>query len=61
MYPSTVLKDLSHVASVLNHAELVWGEDVLHIKNEMSQALIGLKKARIVSKSKERDRLMTSE
>lgn len=59
--PSTVLKDLSHVASVLNHAELVWGEDVANLKNEMAQALIGLKKARIVTKSKERDRLVTSE
>lgn len=59
--PSTVLKDLSHISTVLNHAELVWGEDVAHAKNELSHALIGLKKARIVTKSKERDRLVTSE
>lgn len=59
--PSTVLKDLSHISSVLNHAELVWGEDVINSKNELTHALIGLKKARIVTKSKERDRLVTSE
>lgn len=59
--PSTVLKDLSHISSVLNHAELVWGEDVAHAKNELSHSLIGLKKARIVTKSKERDRLITPE
>lgn len=59
--PATVLKDLSHISSVLNHAELVWGEDVAHPRNELSHALIGLKKARIVTKSKERDRLITSE
>ena len=39
----------------------VWGEDVAHAKNELSHSLIGLKKARIVTKSKERDRLITSE
>ncbi|MEB3753801.1 tyrosine-type recombinase/integrase [Acinetobacter sp. MD2(2019)] len=59
--PATVLKDLSHIASVLNHAELVWGEDILFVKNELTQALIGLKKARIVTKSKARDRLATHE
>ena len=59
--PATALKDLSHISSVLNHAELVWGEDVAHAKNELSHSLIGLKKARIVTKSKERDRLITSE
>ena len=59
--PSTVLKDLSHISAVLNHAELVWGEDIAHAKNELSHSLIGLKKARIVTKSKERDRLITSE
>lgn len=58
--PSTALKDLSHISSVLNHAELVWGEDIAETKNELSQALIGLKKARIVTKSKDRDRLVTS-
>ena len=57
--PATALKDLSHLSSVLNHAELVWGEDVAHAKNELSHSLIGLKKARIVTKSKERDRLIT--
>lgn len=30
--PATALKDLSHISSVLNHAELVWGEDVAHAK-----------------------------
>lgn len=59
--PSTVLKDLSHISSVLNHAELLWEQDVAHAKNELSHSLIGLKKARIVTKSKERDRLVTSE
>ena len=59
--PSTTLKDLSLISSVLHHAELVWGENVANAKNELSQALIGLKKARIVTKSKERDRLVTSE
>ncbi|WP_111894298.1 tyrosine-type recombinase/integrase [Acinetobacter sp. MB5] len=59
--PSTALKDISHISSVLGHAELVWGEDVANAKNELSQAIIGLKKARIVTKSKERDRLITTE
>ncbi|SDC09045.1 tyrosine-type recombinase/integrase [Acinetobacter boissieri] len=59
--PSTVLKDLSHISSVLNHAELVWGDDIAHTKNELSHSLIGLKKARIVTKSKERDRLIAHE
>lgn len=59
--PSTALKDLSHISSVLGHAELVWGENVVNAKNELAQALIGLKKARIVTKSKERDRLITAE
>lgn len=59
--PSTTLKDLSHISSVLGHAELVWGENVVNAKNELSQAIIGLKKARIVTKSKERDRLITTE
>lgn len=59
--PATALKDLSHISSVLNHAELVWGEDVVNAKNELSNSIIGLKKARIVTKSKERDRLITSE
>lgn len=59
--PATALKDLSHISSVLNHAELVWGEKVETAKNELTHSLIGLKKARIVTKSKERDRLITPE
>ncbi|MHA3078608.1 hypothetical protein [Acinetobacter sp. ANC 5502] len=42
--PSTTLKDLSRISSVLGHAELVWGENVVNAKNELSQAIIGLKK-----------------
>lgn len=59
--PSTALKDLSHISSVLNHAQLVWGEDVEKSKDELTHAIAGLKKSRIVTKSKERDRLITSE
>jgi len=59
--PSTTLKDLSHISSVLNHAELVWGESIEKSKDELTHSLNGLKKARIVTKSKERDRLITPE
>lgn len=37
------------------------GEDITHAKNEWSHSLIGLKKARIATKSKQRDRLPTAE
>lgn len=59
--PSTALKDLSNISSVLNHAQMVWGEDVEKAKDELAHAIAGLKKARIVTKSKERERLITSE
>ena len=42
--PATVLKDLSHISSVLNHAKIVWGENIANSKNELTHLLIGLKK-----------------
>ena len=59
--PSTVLKDLSHIKAVIMHAEYVWGEPLESVLVEFEKALIGLQKARIVTKSKQRDRIPTAE
>ncbi|MFX9862854.1 site-specific integrase, partial [Acinetobacter baumannii] len=59
--PSTALKDLSHIKAVLVHAQFVWGEPLENVISEFEKALIGLTKARIVTKSKLRDRLPTDE
>ena len=59
--PATVLKDLSHIKAVLNHAEYVWGEPLENVVIEYEKALLGLTKSRIVTKSKVRDRLPTGE
>lgn len=59
--PSTALKDFSHIAAVLNHADLVWGEKLENTLQEYNYSLKGLKRARIVTKSKIRDRLPTAE
>ncbi|MEB5477257.1 tyrosine-type recombinase/integrase [Acinetobacter pollinis] len=59
--PSTVLKELSHIKAVLVHAEYVWGEDVEGVINEYEKSLAGLRKSRIVTKSKTRERLPTSQ
>lgn len=56
---STALQDLQYIKTVLSHADLVWGEQVNLI--ELEQAMKGLKNARIISKSKKRDKLYTSE
>ena len=59
--PSTVLKDMSHIKAVLVHAEFVWGEPLEHVLIEYEKALIGLQKSRIVTRSKQRDRLPSAE
>ncbi|WP_151776240.1 tyrosine-type recombinase/integrase [Acinetobacter bereziniae] len=59
--PATALKDLSHIKAVLVHAEYVWGEPLENVIAEFDKALIGLRKSRIVTKSKTRDRLPTSD
>ncbi|MFX8848450.1 site-specific integrase, partial [Acinetobacter baumannii] len=45
----------------LVHAQFVWGEPLENVISEFEKALIGLTKARIVTKSKLRDRLPTDE
>ena len=59
--PSTVKQDLDIISSVLRHANLVWGVDVKNTQSELEQAKFGLKKARIITKSKQVDRLATAE
>lgn len=59
--PATALKDLSHIKAVLVHAEYVWGEPLENVIAEFDKALIGLRKSRIVTKSKTRDHLPTSD
>lgn len=55
--PSTALQDLQYIKTVLNHAELVWGETVnIH---ELELAMRGLRHARVIARSKVRDRLPT--
>ena len=56
---STALQDLQYLKVVLSHAELVWGEPVNLF--ELEQAMKGLRNARIITKSKRRTRLPTSE
>ncbi|ENW95803.1 tyrosine-type recombinase/integrase [Acinetobacter sp. NIPH 298] len=59
--PSTVLKELSHIKAVLVHAQFVWGKDIEATLDEFEKSLTGLRKSRIVTKSKTRDRLPTSD
>ncbi|KAI0681471.1 site-specific integrase [Acinetobacter pittii] len=59
--PATALKDLSHIKAVLVHAQFVWGEPLEEVIAEFEKALIGLTKARIVTRGKLRDRLPTDE
>ena len=56
---STALQDLQYLKVVLSHADLVWGEHVNLF--ELEQAMKGLRNARIITKSKKRDELYTSE
>ena len=59
--PSTVKQDLDIITSVLRHASLVWGVDVKNTQSELDQAKFGLKKARVITKSRQVDRLATAE
>jgi integrase len=54
---STALQDLQYLKVVLTHADLVWGEKVDLF--ELEQAMKGLRNARVITKSKKRDRLPT--
>ena len=56
---STALQDLQYLKVVLSHADLVWGEQVNLL--ELEQAMKGLRNARIITKSKKREQLYTSE
>lgn len=56
--PSTVNMDLQYIRTILTHAELVWNLDVnIH---ELEKASKGLRSARLIANSEERDRLPTS-
>lgn len=59
--PSTIKQDFDIFSSVLRHASLVWGVDIKNTIFELEQAKYGLKKARIVTKSRQLDRLATTE
>ncbi|PKF31903.1 tyrosine-type recombinase/integrase [Acinetobacter proteolyticus] len=59
--PSTVLKELSHIKAVMVHAQFVWGKNIENVIDEFEKSLTGLRKSRIVTKSKLRDRLPTSD
>ncbi|ENX12645.1 hypothetical protein F895_03022 [Acinetobacter sp. CIP 64.2] len=59
--PSTTLKELSHIKAVLLHAHFVWGKEIEHVIDESNKSMTDLRKARIVTKSKTRDHLPTSE
>lgn len=57
--PSTINSELQCLKSVLDYAELIWGLDVDVV--EFEKAVKGLRKARLIGDSEERDRLPTSE
>ena len=48
--PATALKDMSHIKAVLVHAEFVWDEPLEGVIAEFKKVLVGLHKARIVTK-----------
>lgn len=54
---STALQDLQYIKTVLSHADLVWGQTVNIF--ELEQAMKGLRNARMIARSKVRDRLPT--
>lgn len=56
---STASQDLQYIKTVLSHADLVWGEKVDMF--ELEQAMKGLRNARMIAKSKTRDRLPTND
>ena len=53
--PSTILNELQHLKSVLNHARLLWGVSIKYM--EISDALLQLRKTRQITKGNTRDRL----
>lgn len=56
---STALQDLQYLKVVLKHADLVWGEKTNLF--ELEQAMEGLRKAKLITKSSKRDQLYTSD
>lgn len=56
---STASQDLQYIKTVLSHADLVWGEKVDMF--ELEQAMKGLRNARVIGRSKVRDRLPTND
>ncbi len=55
--PSTILNELQHLKSVLNHARLLWGVTVNYI--EITESMLQLKKSRQITRGNIRDRLPT--
>lgn len=53
--PSTILNELQHLRSVLNHARLLWGVDIKY--TEVIDGMLQLRKTRQISKGNSRDRL----
>lgn len=59
--PATAEKDLSHLSALFHHADLVWGEKMESTIVELSYAIKGLRKSKIITKGKVRDRLPTAD
>ena len=57
--PATINMDLQYIQTILNHADLIWGLDVN--TDELTKAIKGLRKARIIGDPVDRFRLPTSE
>lgn len=55
--PSTILNELQHLKSVLNHARLLWGVTVNYA--EITESMLQLKKSRQITRGNTRDRLLT--
>lgn len=58
--PATAEKDLSHLSALFQHADLVWGEKMESTIVELSYAIKGLRKSKIITKSKLRTRIPTA-
>lgn len=56
---STAQQDLQYIRIILNHADMVWGEEVsIH---ELDKSMKGMRDAGMISRSKKRDRTPTAE
>ena len=59
--PTTFLKDLSHIKAMIVHADFIWHETLENILIEFDKVMTGLQKSRIVTCSKQYDRIPTAE